>query len=270
MDIKAYISSGIVEAYVMGTASEEEVRIFECVQKHSPEVRQAVLDAQSTLEDFVTSQAIAPPAELKSVIWAKVKQEADEPSDVKDTAAAVTVPLYPSQVVEHNNSRLKWLTIAAAVLLVASISLNFYLNGRQNRIKGELAALQASKTKDDLNYSNLKSRWDMVNNPAMKSIHLLGVEKHPDMRAVVYFDQTSKQVYLALENLPKTSKDHQYQLWAIVDGKPVSLGVYDQDAGTAVQKMTAVKTAQAFAITLEKRGGSPSPTLEQMYVMGKV
>jgi len=110
----------------------------------------------------------------------------------------------------------------------------------------------------------------MANNPAMKTIPLLGVEKHPDMKATVYFENASNLVYLTLENLPVTPKDQQYQLWAIVDGKPVSLGVYDQDSTLSVQKMTAVSSAQAFAITLEKRGGVASPTMENMYVMGKV
>ena len=75
MDIKEYISSGIIEAYVMGLASEEEIRILDCVQKNNPEVKQAILDAQNTLEDFASQQAIAPPPALKSAIWAKISEE---------------------------------------------------------------------------------------------------------------------------------------------------------------------------------------------------
>ena len=273
MDIKEYISSGIIEAYVMGLASEEEIRILDCIQSNNPEVKQAILDAQNTLEDFASQQAIAPPPALKSAIWAKISEENQEDNVIVESVAAkepVTTPLYPSQSIENNKVPLKWFAIAATILLVASVSLNLYFNNTQNGIKDQLATLTAAKNDNELAYQNLKSKWDLVNNPTVKTIPLSGVEKHPDMKAVVYFEQNSNEVYLALENLPVAPKDQQYQLWAIVDGKPVSLGVFDQDAAAEVQKMATVSAAQAFAITLEKRGGVDSPTMENMFVMGKV
>ncbi|MDQ8006191.1 MAG: anti-sigma factor [Pedobacter sp.] len=288
MDIKEYISSGIIEAYVMGLASEEEVRILECIQTHSPEVKQAILDAQSILEDFASREAIAPPPALKSAIWAKLqeestdyaanmsndellsKQEALSHVQVETEPPTSSTPLYPSVVTESHQSPLKWYAIAASVLLIASIGLNLYLNGTQNNIKAELATLSNAQNTNEIAFNNLQRKWEMVNNPAIKAIPLAGVEKHPDMKAMVYFEKQSNEVYLTLENLPKAPQDQQYQLWAIVDGKPVSLGVFDQDSTTAVQKMLTVNAAQAFAITLEKRGGSPTPTMENMYVMGKV
>jgi anti-sigma-K factor RskA len=39
---------------------------------------------------------------------------------------------------------------------------------------------------------------------------------------------------------------------------------------TGVCKMKNIPEAQAFAITLEKQGGSASPTMEALLVMGKV
>ncbi|WP_443939259.1 anti-sigma factor [Pedobacter sp. MW01-1-1] len=272
MDIKEYISSGIIEAYVMGLASDEEVRILECVQKHSPEVTQAIFDAQQTLEDFASSQAIAPPAALKESIWAKLSEE-EEPVVLTDKAIveeAKTTPLYPSTSINSQKSNVKWYAVAASVLLVASIGLNVYFSNRQKEAETQLADLAKRNQNNALAYQNLKSKWDLVRNGTMNVVPLLGVEKHPDMKATVYFGKQSNEVYLALENLPKAPKDLQYQLWAIVDGKPVSLGVFNQDIATEVQKMTAVKSAQAFAITLEKKGGSPTPTMENMYVLGNV
>ncbi len=270
MDIKEYISSGIIEAYVMGLASEEEIRILDCVQKNNPEVKQAILDAQNTLEDFASQQAIAPPPALKSAIWAKISEESQPENLVEEVPVKpIEAPLYPSST-EPNKVPLKWFAIAASILLVASVALNLYLNSNQNNFKNELASLKAAQKENALAYQNLKSKWDLVTNPTVKAIPLLGVEKHPEMKAMVYFEQNSKEVYLALDNLPMAPKDQQYQLWAIVDGKPVSLGMFDQDAEAAVQKMISVTSAQAFAITLEKRGGSPTPTMENMYVMGKV
>lgn len=72
--------------------------------------------------------------------------------------------------------------------------------------------------------------------------------------------------------LPKNDQAHQYQLWALVNGKPVDLGVFDVKADTThiLLKMKEIGSAQAFAVTLEKRGGVASPTMDQMIVMGGV
>jgi anti-sigma-K factor RskA len=40
--------------------------------------------------------------------------------------------------------------------------------------------------------------------------------------------------------------------------------------GDGLQRMKDVPEAQAFAVTLERAGGSPTPTLEAMVLMGPV
>jgi len=99
-----------------------------------------------------------------------------------------------------------------------------------------------------------------------RRIELKGVEKHPDLLADVYW-HTSKKVFLEIKNLPSAPAGHQYQLWAIVEGKPVDMGMY---TGKEVQEMKSVDKAEAFAITLEKEGGNTTPTMEELYVMGSI
>ena len=60
----------------------------------------------------------------------------------------------------------------------------------------------------------------------------------------------------------------QYQLWGIVEGQPVSVGVFDLDQN--LREMLNIANASAFAITLEPTGGSETPTLDKMYVIGNV
>ena len=66
-------------------------------------------------------------------------------------------------------------------------------------------------------------------------------------------------------------KGKQYQLWALVDGKPVDAGLLDMEvASTTFQKVKNVMQAQTFAITIENVGGSESPTLSTLHVLGNV
>ena len=78
-------------------------------------------------------------------------------------------------------------------------------------------------------------------------------------------------MYINVNSLPVPSADKQYQLWAIVDGKPVDAGVFTMTSDSAsIQKMKSISGAQAFAVTLEKKGGNPTPTMTAMYLMGNV
>jgi anti-sigma-K factor RskA len=98
-----------------------------------------------------------------------------------------------------------------------------------------------------------------------------GVAKSPESMAMVYWNTESKEVFIELKSLPVPEEGKQYQLWAIVDGKPVDAGMITlSEEESSLHRMKDFESAQAFAITLEKQGGSPTPTLSEMYVMGSV
>jgi anti-sigma-K factor RskA len=94
-----------------------------------------------------------------------------------------------------------------------------------------------------------------------------GVKDGKNYIATVFWDTKTKDVYLLNNNLPQAPQGKQYQLWAIIDGKPVDAGMMDVCSG--VCRMKNIPAAQAFAITLEAQGGNPTPQGE-MYVLGKI
>jgi len=94
-------------------------------------------------------------------------------------------------------------------------------------------------------------------------------DRPKNLLAQVFWDTRTKVVYATNISLPKAPEGKQYQVWAIVNGKPVSAGLLDEKKGV-VEPMRIFDQAEAFAITLEKEGGVPSPTFTEMYVMGRV
>ena len=99
-------------------------------------------------------------------------------------------------------------------------------------------------------------------------VTLAGVAGKENNLAAVYYNAKTKDVYFLQTRMDQTPSDKQYQLWAIVDGKPVDEGVIENCDGLC--KLKNISNPQAFAITLEQKGGSPTPTLTAMYVLGKV
>ena len=96
----------------------------------------------------------------------------------------------------------------------------------------------------------------------------------PESSAKVYWNTETKAVYVDASGLPEPPKGMVYQVWALKLNPltPTSIGLLDNFKENA-QKIFAVDNAaeaEAFGITLEPAGGSLTPTMEQLYTLGKV
>ncbi|WP_326983635.1 anti-sigma factor [Chryseobacterium sp. MYb264] len=138
-----------------------------------------------------------------------------------------------------------------------------------NQLKTEIADMNNHKKYQDLAMQKMNPKMDMTTDPNMEVVMLKGVEKHTDSKAMVFWNKNTKDVYLTAESLPKAPDGIHYQLWAIEDGKPVNAGMYTLEKDSEIA-LANISNAQAFAITLEKQGGSTIPTMKNMYVMGEI
>jgi anti-sigma-K factor RskA len=66
--------------------------------------------------------------------------------------------------------------------------------------------------------------------------------------------------YLVSSNLPRLSGNQTYQLWGIVDSRPVSLGLLGAAPSQTVFTMAGAKRPSRLSITAEPPGGSVIPT----------
>ena len=73
MKIQEYIDSGILETFVLGAASEEEVKQLLYMKTKYPEVNEALLQLEQDMEKLAADMAIAPPPGT----WYKIEQEID-------------------------------------------------------------------------------------------------------------------------------------------------------------------------------------------------
>lgn len=75
---------------------------------------------------------------------------------------------------------------------------------------------------------------------------------------------------MAVNNLNELSEEFDYQLWVIGDQGPIGIGLVNERKKMTLQQMQAVAQAGTFAITIEPKGGSESPTLDKLVVIGNV
>lgn len=262
--------SGIVESYVLGLASREDVIEFERMCAAHSEVRAARNAFELELEEKLLQQKTDPPRELKPRILSEIGMEREEQLPQIPLAKPTLVP---------RPGFAKYVAAASLILLAGSVLLNLYLLDQykktiaQNKELSEMQK-QAAVTNQALQtkLSSYENALDLMKSPLMTEVKMPGSPNSPapSSMATVYWNAESKAVYLLVNQLPKPGSDKQYQLWAIVDGKPVNAGVFELGDDISLIKLKTITRADAFAITLEKKGGSETPTMDAMYVMGKV
>lgn len=260
MDIKEYIESGIVEQYVLGLANAEEAAELELLRAQYPELNNEILSFENSFEQHLLANAVQPPANIKSLIEKELFGEA--------ATAKVVEGSFNNNKSTSNISTWKWLAAACIILLAGSTVLNFYFYSNYKNSREEYQALFIQRNTLQANNASYKQSLDMFQDTSLLHIQMKGLPGKEQNLATVLWDKNSKDVYIYTASLQRTPTGKQYQLWAIVDGKPVDAGLINDCTGLC--KMKKINNAQAFAITLEKEGGSASPTLTEMYVLGKV
>lgn len=273
MNKEEYISSGIIELYVLGLTSPEESAAVERMAEEHEEIRTAIMENQTSMESFADLHRVTPNPGMKSRVLNAIREEKEK---VTTPEPAKVLPI--SRTAPKVNTW-KWIAAAAMILLLVSLSINGIYISKYNDSKDRYADLLASQNEMIVKNDLLRTRMEQAENdmkllsdPSVKPIQLEGVEAHPGMKAMVYFNQQNKRAYLGNSNLPKPPSGREYQLWAIIDGKPVDMGMYDPSKVNGIKEMKVATAGniQAFGVTLEKAGGVASPTMEQMYVLGKI
>lgn len=121
----------------------------------------------------------------------------------------------------------------------------------------------------ELTAEEMQASLAVIADPSVQKVALNSVKEDVSAAATLYWNPEEKKTYFLRNALPEEPTEAQYQLWAIVRGKPVSMGLLALNDDAGLQEMEGIEKADAFAITLEPLGGSVNPTLDQMVVLGK-
>ncbi|WP_027303278.1 anti-sigma factor [Rudanella lutea] len=267
MDVSEYIASGTLELYALGAASDQERREVECLASIYPEIRQELDQLTEAMERYALVHSVDPPADLKEAIMSKLSFE----------PAPVQEPIVKPMPVSRPTFQFTWVAAASVGLILLSFALFLVnqlresqqvqssLRSTNNSLQDEIRQLRDRQQSADAAIALLKQ-------PGTRVIQVLGNDKAPNGRLAVYWNAQLKQVAVEVGSLPKLAENQQYQLWSLVDGKPVDAGVFENlpTNGQLQRTNRSIGAADAFAVTIERRGGSPTPTLTALVAVGQV
>lgn len=264
MNIKEYISSGVLESYVLGSLTEQEKTEVERDIQRFSELKEELIKVEETQKLLLLKAAIKPRESVKEGLFAKIGTSSEQKTVKIDRSDSLSG---------------FWRFAVAASITIALIAsyLAYNYRSKWKSTKNDLIALQGQNLRvaEDYNQVNqnldkLKNEVEVLTDPEFVRVVMKGTPKSPESLAAVYWNESSREVYLRIERMKELSSENQYQLWAIIDGKPVDAGVFDASTAGLLKMKEISKGAKLFAVTIEPRGGKQSPTLETMQVAGEV
>ncbi len=262
MDTKEYIESGILELYVYGLLSEPENIEVGNMAKKNTEINDEIIAIEKAI--VALSSSFSPFHSVAN--FEKIKAKLD---------------LKYGKVIEikPNQSKYNYMGWAAALLLMLGIGYQYQQLNTTNNQVASIALEKENLTNqlDSLEQKNkgIETSLAVVRDSKNTVVTLSGQAVNPKSFAKVYWNKETQVVYVDASGLPKPPKGKVYQVWALKLAPvltPTSIGLL-KNFDTNDEKLFAVSDtgyAEAFGITLEPEGGSLSPTMDQLYTLGKV
>ena len=218
MNVKEYIQSGIVESYVMGLATDAERQEFERLCTEYPEVAAARDAFERSLEEQLLNDAVAPPVGVKERVLGAISPAVYENGLQEELETPV-----------RRINAWKWIAAASLLLLTGAAYWAYSTNEKYKDLVAKQEAMQKQLEEKSNELTAMRADAQMLYKPGMKMVSLKGTAEAPQAYTTVYWDTTgaTKDVYLMINNLPQPPSEKQYQLWALLNGQPIDLGVFD-------------------------------------------
>jgi anti-sigma-K factor RskA len=278
MNKEELIQSGLLELYALNHCTESERTLVES-HLQDEDVITELNAIEETLFSFALNNSVKPRQEMKAKIMASIEGGKETPKTKTISKPKTSNKDTKVVGIGKNTNNFGW-RVAAGFMLLVSIGLFTVYNGRLNQMDERIMALTIEKESISKNYSQVKAvseELSEVEHFFSKRLIRSYELKHPTDPSktfgVLYWCPTSGEIMLNGMHMPKLSDDEQYQLWALVDGNPLDLGVIpkDWDGGTnRLAHLKGLKELSAYAITIEPLGGNPTPTLEKLTALAKV
>lgn len=262
MENKEYIESGILELYVYGLLTESENDEVNAMANKNPEIKseiiaieKAIINLSSSFSPFISHSQF-------EKIKAKLEMKHSKVVSMKTGSSWTTY--------------MGW---AASIVLLIGIG---YQYSKITESKNQVVSIEKEKSKlqeavVDLETKNKETETvlNVVRDETNTVVALGGQAAAPTAKAKIYWNKQTQVVYVDASGLPEPPEGKEYQIWSlklVPQLTPTSIGTLANFKGNRSKVFAVAKTgdAEAFGITLEPAGGSASPTMEQLYTLGKV
>lgn len=262
MTAEELIASGKLELYVCGALAEDEIDEVERAISEFPEVKKETELIEDSLINL--AETVAPP--LPAMVWTYILNSIRKVRELKEPKVrAINWPAITG-----------W---AAAILFMGGIMWMLKQNNELNNdiqiTNIENTLLKEEKNKFESQLADNNEILEILRSKDYQTYTLPGNQAvAPEAFAKVYLNKNEGVAYIDVKGLPSAPRGKVYQVWSLKMEPltPSSMGLIEapNEVGNGIYKFSDFPVAEAFGITLEPEGGSKTPTLTQLYILGTV
>ena len=268
--------------YVLGALDGDELREFEehlrsgCAVCHS-EVS-SLREATNILPLALPRSIVSPDLKERILFSARLAKVAKAHYETKEEKLPDQPPLRLKEIPVSAPQR-SWLTMGVAfAAVVMIIGFGLYITTLLKTIDQQNEFITKQKTQimefaDELERKN--EILKVLQSRRVEMVTMNGMDITPVAYGKIIWDLDRKMAVLQVSNLPPAPEGKEYQLWMMKDNTPSSAGMFtvvsegqaDNYFRVKPLEMPDKESIDAFAVTLEPKGGMPQPTGE-MYLLG--
>lgn len=242
MEIKlqSFINSGLLDKYILGdTSIAESVEVEHYISEYY-EVETEFNRLQNNLEILAKSNAVESPKHILGSILEALNEK----------------PVINLHVAKHITP---WYSIAASFVAVAFAVMAFFLFQKnmsliqENQVVvDEIFDLRNDIKENNNRLDNVMLQFQKLNNPETEKYVLRGNSRAKDLKTVAYINQIDKTSMIDVVTLPKLPKEQQFEMWAELQDRMVSLGILDAN-NRNLKSIPYMENALGLSITIENK-----------------
>jgi anti-sigma-K factor RskA len=266
MSNEELISSGELELYVAGLLSDERNKEISDLIASNKDIKKEVEDIEKVVMRLASESTLTKDHDFSEVLKKIVTDRvSDDPKVLSlDTSAKKK---------SFSISTIAGWAAAAVFLILFGIQFqsNNEISQNLNANIEERESLKDSLQKQTFELNYKENVLATITSESTNIVELAGQEISPSSKVKVFWDTESNKVVIDAKSLPKTPDGMVYQVWSLkLDPlTPTSIGLLDgYDTSNSLFVLDNSNSSEAFGITLEPAGGSETPTLEKLFVLG--
>jgi hypothetical protein len=270
----------LISAYSLGILDETEKQVFESHIKNGCSECEPILNDHQKIVDLLayTVPEQIPPENVKEKIISAIQKSESVKPDFKSIPPTESITTdIDFLLIQKAYQKWKYVSggLALALILIIVVFSLYTRNLLSNISVLENQIRLNEKLVQELQIELAKKGevLQVIQSPKIQIVDLKGLEPSKGASGKVILNPNQNKAVFYAFNLPLPPQDKDYQLWIIKENKPVDAGVFFVDEeGLGISQINDIPegiSLNAFAVTLEPKGGVPQPT-GQMYLLGSL
>lgn len=241
--LRVFINSGLIDKYILDDTSIAESLEVEYYISEYPEIETEYNRLQNNLEILAKSNAVDAPKHM----LASILEEIDEKPVISLNAPKYRTPWYSFAA--------SFTAIAFALTAFLLYQKNMDLIEENQVVVDEIFDLRSDIQENNSKLDHVMLQFMKLNNPETEKYVLRGNSRAKNLKTVAYINSIDKTSMIDVVSLPKLPEEQQFQIWAELQDKMVSLGILDANDRN-LKSIPYMEDALGLSITIEPKNKS--------------